>query len=64
MSKVLNGLATLALIGLVVAILRAFDWDIIAAADWLLSWFWDTITKVADIWSNNDSFKEATKKPK
>lgn len=63
MGRIMSGLGTLALVGLAVAILRAFDYDIFAAVEWAASWAWETISRVADIWSNNDSFKEVTKKP-
>lgn len=63
MRRITNGIVGLIVVGFFVALLRQFDWDPFAAAEWALSWVWDSITRVADIWSNNETFQEVTKKP-
>ena len=63
MGRVLNGFIFLVVAGLVVAILREFGWDPFAAAEWAFSKVWATINHVADLWSNNETFREVTEKP-
>jgi len=63
MKKFLRYFIIFALIGLVVAIIHRFDNDPFAAAQWAISWIWHWIEQMADLWSNNDGFKKATKKP-
>jgi hypothetical protein len=63
MGRVLNGIVFLIVAGFVVALMRKFEWDPFEAAQWAIAWVWDSIDRVADIWSSNDTFKEATEKP-
>ena len=63
MGRIMNGLVGIVVAGLLVAILREFNWDPFAAAEWALSRVWEVISHVADLWSSNDTFKDATKKP-
>lgn len=64
MGRVLSGFVFIIVAGLLVAILKEFDWDPFAAAAWAFNNLWNTITHVADLWSGNDTFKEVTKEPK
>lgn len=61
--RFLNGLAFLALAGLIVAVLRVFDWDPFAAIAWGIDWVWHAINRVADLFLGNGTFREATKRP-
>ena len=62
-TRVKNALVALIVAGMVYAILRQFDWDPFAAVGWVISWIWETIISIADLFSSSDTFKEATKKP-
>ena len=63
MGKLINGIVFLVIAGFVVALMRKFEWDPFAAGEWVLSWTWDSIDRVANIWSDNDTFQEMTEKP-
>lgn len=47
-------------LGLALAILIAFDWDIIAIFSWIYNFFKDIIIRIADFFVNNDLFRRAT----
>ena len=46
--------------GLFVALLKRFDWDIIALGSWILNSIWNLISSVADAIGGNDSFRRIT----
>ena len=60
----LNTFGMIAAAGLVIAILRQFDWDPFAAGAWAIDQAWTSLNHVADLWSSNDTFKHATRAPK
>lgn len=64
MRRISNVLVILAVTGLAVAVLRAFNWDPFAVAEWAFHHVWNTIDGAANLWSDNDTFREVTEPPK
>lgn len=63
MNRIASGVLTALAVGLIVALLREFGWDPFLAAEWIISWVWEVVSRIADLWSSNETFKEVTKKP-
>lgn len=51
------------LIGLAMALLRAFDWDIFGIIEWIWSGASKLVTAVADFFTGNATFQKVTKAP-
>jgi len=49
-------------VGLIIALLRVFDWDIVALIEWVFDFIFTITNKIADMFSNNDTFKNIVKK--
>lgn len=64
MSRIVNGIVFIVVAGLLVAILRQFDYDPFAAAAWAFDKVWAAIDHSADFWSDNETFQKVTEEPK
>lgn len=62
-NKILRGLGILVLMGLAVALLRAFDFDPFGIIDWIFSWVGTVVSAIADFFGGNQYFKTFTDKP-
>lgn len=49
-------------VGLIIALLRAFDWDVVALIEWVFNFIFTITNKIADMFSNNDTFNNIVKK--
>jgi hypothetical protein len=49
--------------GLLMALLRAFDWDPFAMLDWVWNFLLGLITRISDAISANQTFQEVTSAP-
>lgn len=63
MRTIINGIVMLVVVGLFIAIMRQFDWDFIAAFDWLFGLFFSIVNWIADFFSSNPTFQEVTNAP-
>lgn len=64
MRFITNGLLLLVVFGLVLALLRAFDWDVFAVLTWAYDIVFFVVDSIADFFSNNQTFNEVVKSPK
>lgn len=60
MRFIMNGIFMLVAIGLFIAVMRQFDWDFIAAFEWLFGLFFSIVDRIAEFFSNNKTFNEMT----
>ena len=44
-------------IGFLIAVFRQFDWDVIAAFQWIFTQLWDLINKIANKFTENPWFR-------
>lgn len=58
MRTVISFIVGIAVIGLCVAILRQFDWNVVAAFEWLFGLSMGAINAVADFFQGNPTFQE------
>lgn len=58
MNKILTFIIGLLVMGLAVAILRQFDWNFIAAIEWLLGLGMRAVNTVADFFQGNPTFQD------
>lgn len=49
---------TLVILGLFLAVLRAYDWDIVALFERIGEFFWDIIDRIAEMFEGNRSFRK------
>lgn len=58
MRTVLSFVVGLVVIGLCVAVLRVFDWNVVAAFEWLVGLGMGLVNTVADFFQGNPTFQE------
>lgn len=63
MRTVMKIFLTLVGVGLAVALLRAFNFDVFAVFTWAWDWAVNIINHIADWFSDNQAFQKATKAP-
>jgi hypothetical protein len=63
MSTFWRGVMIVAALGLLLAIMKAFGWDIFALIEWAFSWVSTVINAVADFFMGNPSFQKAVQEP-
>lgn len=63
MRKIIRAILIIIGIGLLYALLRAFNWDVFVLVDWAWSWIVSIVTSIADFFSGNDTFQKVTKAP-
>lgn len=49
--------------GLALALLRAFNFDVIGVIQWAFNWIWGAIMTVADFLTGNPTFQRAVDSP-
>lgn len=49
--------------GILLAVLRVFDYDPFGIVSWLFSWFSAIVNGIADFLIGNDAFRRITRKP-
>lgn len=49
--------------GLLLALLRAFNFDLFGLGDWLIGWITGIITTVSDFFSGNPTFQKIVEAP-
>lgn len=49
--------------GLLLAVMRVFNWDPFGVVTWLWDWFALIVNRIADFFTGNDTFRKATSKP-
>lgn len=59
--KILLGLVVS---GLLLALMRAFNFDLFGLCDWLIKWIFSTLTTISDFFSGNPTFQKIVESPK
>lgn len=54
---------TLLCLGLLYALLRAFNWDPFVLLEWAWNWIVAIVTRIADFFTGNEAFQRVTKAP-
>ena len=49
--------------GFLLALMRVFNWDPFGVVGWLWDWFSAIVTRIADFFTGNDTFRKVTSKP-
>lgn len=62
-SMFLKGVGVLILLGLLIAVLRVFNWDPFGVVTWIWDWFALVVTSIADFFTGNDTFRKVTSAP-
>lgn len=55
---IISFIVGLLIVGLVVAVLRVFDWNVVAAFEWLIGLSMSIVNTVADFFMGNPTFQE------
>jgi hypothetical protein len=58
--KILMGIV---ITGLILALLRAFNFDLFGLSDWLIAWIINILTTVSDFFSGNATFQKVVEAP-
>lgn len=63
MSTMWKTIMIVSALGLLLALMRAFGWDIFSIIEWVFGWFSAVVNAVADFFSGNASFQRAVQEP-
>lgn len=62
MKMILQIVGYVIIAGLMLALLRAFDWDVIALVQWIADFVMNIVNAIADSFSRNQTFNEVVKR--
>lgn len=60
---IINGILALVVVGFGIAVLESFDWDIFAVIEWMFSFTYSIVDRIAEFFSSNKTFQEVTSAP-